>query len=62
MCLGRGIGVPEFSIHWGRLVFSRLRLVVLWFFHRLITIENAHDRPSFFDELSVSVRKISSLV
>ena len=46
-----------------RLVSSRRRLVVLWFFlrSRLITIENAHDLPSFCDELSIGVREISAL-
>lgn len=37
----------------GRLVSSRLRLVVLLFF----TIKNASDLPSFCNELSVSVSK-----
>ena len=47
----------------GRLVSSRRRLVVLWFFLRirLITMENAHGLPSFSDELSIGVRKISAL-
>ena len=47
----------------GRLVSSRRRLVVLWFFLRIrfIPIENAHDLPSFCDEFSVGVREISAL-
>ena len=28
---------------------------------RLITIENAHELPSFYDELSIGVREISAL-
>ena len=47
----------------GGLLLSRCRLVVLWFFLRirLITIENAHELPSFCEELSISVREISAL-
>ena len=51
-------------MHWGgKLLTSGGRLVVLWFFlkMRLITIENAHDLPSFCDELSVGFREISAL-
>ena len=45
------------------LLSSRHRLVVLWFFLRirLITIENAHELPSFCDELLIGVREISAL-
>ena len=47
----------------GGLLSSRYRLVVLWFFLRirLIIIENAHELPSFCDELSISVTEISAL-
>ena len=47
----------------GGLLSSRCRLVVLWFFLRirLIIIENAHELPSFCDELSISVTEISAL-
>jgi len=47
----------------GGLLSSRRRLVVLWFFFRIrpITIENAHELPSFCDELSIGVREISAL-
>ena len=47
----------------GGLLSSRCRLVVLWFFLRirLIIIENAHELPSFCDELSISVMEISAL-
>ena len=47
----------------GRLLTSGRRLVFLWFFLgiRLITVENAHDLPSFCGELSVGVTKISVL-
>ena len=47
----------------GGLLSIRHRLVVLWFFLRiqLITIENAHELPSFCDELSIGVREISAL-
>ena len=47
----------------GGLLSSRHRLVVLWFFLRirLITIENAHELPSFCDELLIGVREIGAL-
>ena len=63
MCPGRETGAPGFSMHWGGLVSSRRRLVLLWFFLmiQLITIENVHDLPSFCDELSIGVREIRAL-
>ena len=55
--IGR-LAYPDSQCTGGGLVSSRRRLVFLWFFLRirLITIENAHDLPSFCDELSIGVR------
>ena len=57
------LAYPDSQCTGGGLVSSRRRVVFLRGFLRirLITSEDAHDLPSFCDELSIGVREIRAL-